>query len=581
MLVPSNQQNSTNLILSMSSTTKCTSCLLAKCFKPTAEIACDAAAKRRRSESRKKESSKAAAEVSESVALQNQEWVCCDGCKKWFSLPEHISARDMPEQWLCSMAWWISPAPICCNGTTDPDEDADGLPRDPDRRRSRAWLTSISGQSSIAAVLQDAHLRLVSSSAYAPSAAAVERWGRGWGWRKALASPDVLLKQDKGGVQPPPSTAGGPPSPASTRTSSSAAGEAPALIAQRSPGATAQDVQLIQFGQHCVGDTSSSSDLRGGGQLPGPEMGPAATAITSLLTARRLQCILQHGSASAAEVLHLLICAARDVAASEQQAGTPATPQTQALIQELQLSQEVASLVADLEDAHLRCPAVAEAVESRLRYAACLGLITAVQARIGGVRYKLPPSTRERPPHTGLPPALRHKKVFQLQPEPPLPAARAPPSESSSPDDTDGSVAEPAQLPPASSSPSPSAAQPPAPGAAPRRTRWAPAGPSAPAPPAAAGTTTLPRQVPPAVTGYIPPPSNHRSLTPSHQAPPAVTGYIPPPGNRATPLASTSPPVGSGATGGGRMPLPTPPSNALVPERGDDDSSEEEGEVIM
>jgi len=460
------------------------------------------------------------------------------------------------------MAWWISPAPICCNGTTDPDEDVDGLPRDPDRRRSRSWLTSIAGHSSIAAVLQDSHLRLTSSSAYLPAPAALERWGRGWGWRKSLASLQPLL-------QPAPQGAPGeysPPSPASARTSSSAAGEAPLLVPQASPAALAQDTNLIQYGPQCVGDSNVSSDLLGGGQLPGPEVGPTAIAVTALLTATRLRRLLQGGSASASEILHVLCCAVRDQANQEHQAGTPSSSATRNLFQDLQLPAEVAELVSEMEDSQLRCPAVADAVEERLRHAACLGLVTAVQARIGGTRYRLPPPRVSiMPPHNELPPALRRKTFTEKQEHTFVPPSTAPPPVEAAPAPVRSGptrwarpalpAAAPAAHPlrqqapvPASSTATAPGNDAAGPGEKPRRTRWAPAAPAGPPGPAA------------------PPPQEDPQDTsaPGASPPPATP---PSPGPPSTPVAAAA----SVLRG----------SSALVPEDDCGSSSEEEGEVVM
>jgi hypothetical protein len=37
---------------------------------------------------------------------KQQEWVQCEKCEKWRRLPSHISAKDLPENWFCSMNTW-------------------------------------------------------------------------------------------------------------------------------------------------------------------------------------------------------------------------------------------------------------------------------------------------------------------------------------------------------------------------------------------------------------------------------------------------------------------------------------------
>lgn len=42
-----------------------------------------------------------------------QEWVQCEKCEKWRRLPRHISAKDLPEVWFCTMNTWDPRSASC------------------------------------------------------------------------------------------------------------------------------------------------------------------------------------------------------------------------------------------------------------------------------------------------------------------------------------------------------------------------------------------------------------------------------------------------------------------------------------
>jgi len=44
---------------------------------------------------------------------KQQEWVQCEKCEKWRRLPRHISAKDLPDQWYCSMNDWDPRSASC------------------------------------------------------------------------------------------------------------------------------------------------------------------------------------------------------------------------------------------------------------------------------------------------------------------------------------------------------------------------------------------------------------------------------------------------------------------------------------
>ena len=45
--------------------------------------------------------------------VKDHEWVQCERCEKWRRLPLHISAKDLPENWFCSMNHWDPRSASC------------------------------------------------------------------------------------------------------------------------------------------------------------------------------------------------------------------------------------------------------------------------------------------------------------------------------------------------------------------------------------------------------------------------------------------------------------------------------------
>jgi hypothetical protein len=55
--------------------------------------------------------------------VKDQEWVQCERCEKWRRLPLHISAKDLPEKWYCSMNHWDPRSASCAVQEDHKNED--------------------------------------------------------------------------------------------------------------------------------------------------------------------------------------------------------------------------------------------------------------------------------------------------------------------------------------------------------------------------------------------------------------------------------------------------------------------------
>ena len=377
----------------------------------------------------KKKSEPATTTMSEADRLSmNQVWVCCGTCSKWFSLPVHLTQRDIPERWVCHMAWWITPAPICCNGTTDADEDEECLPRDPSRRHSRSWRTSIAGHSSGAAITEQLHKRFLPSSQFVPSVSGLLRTGLPWGWSQRLAAlprPLPALPGLSSELRSPASHASSGSSEASTHSK-----EPLSLTAGSCSAALARDV--LRFGFHCVGDSTSSVDAvvypdplspdptpATEISLAGDASGAVRLVLRAMLTPQVLRELVRSGGVTAALAFRVLLCDARAAVADAERTSTAPQGLVQSKVQELPRESKLgipACLCAALCDPALGAdglPDAAAAVEERLMEAAAAGLIFSQASRTGGVTfscasraYQLPPSSTSS---VALPPKLRGK----------------------------------------------------------------------------------------------------------------------------------------------------------------------------